>query len=136
MKIKSLFLAILMGFIYIVATSFQSPGPLQGVWEYQGGKYNKQVVTAAKEFKLTKVYTASGYQVLATDHSGKIIKNEGGTFTVMNGILVETQTSGAATSSLKSKIMQYSFTIKNNKLTLKGRLTNKWPVEEYWKKVK
>ena len=65
-------MAVLACFAYLTAVSFQSANPLQGVWEYQGGKYNKQLVTATKEVKLTKTYSNSGYLVLATGKAGKL----------------------------------------------------------------
>jgi hypothetical protein len=136
MKTKSLSLTFLICFTYVITASFQAASPLQGVWEYEGGKYNKWAVNASKETKLTKMYTPTGYQVLTTNKSGKVIKNEAGTYSIKNNILTETQTSGTATSSLKSKIMLYTYSIQNNKLTIIGKLTNKWPVEEYWKKIK
>ena len=135
MNFKSLTVAILTGFIYLLSVSFQSANSLQGTWEYNGGKYNRQVVTSSPVLKLRKVYTASGYQVLEIYPNGKTVKNEEGTYTIKNYIYEETQNYSNAHSSLKSKIMQYTYTIKNNVLTIKGKLTNKWPVEEYWKKV-
>jgi len=136
MKIKTLPLAIVVCFTYLVTVSFQVATPLQGVWEYKGAKYGRYTVTAPKEVKLQKVYSGSGYQVLAIYPNGKTVKNEEGTYSVKNNIDTETQSYSNLTSSLKSKVMQYTINITNNKLTIKGKFSNKSPMEEYWQKIK
>ena|SRR6185437_16839647 len=136
MKSKSLSLVFLICFTYVILVSFQAASPLQGVWELTGGKYGKYPFSATKELKLQKIYSANGYQVIAVYPNGKTVKNEEGTYTVKNNNDTETQSYHNAASSLKSKVMQYIFTIKNNKLTIKGTYTNKTPMEEYWKKIK
>ena len=133
---KLLSLTILICFIYVTTVSFQAASPLLGVWEYKGAKYGKYAVTATKEVRLQKVYSPTGYQVLAIYPNGKTVKNEEGTYAVKNNIEIETQTYSNLTSSLKSKVMQYTFDIKNSKLTIKGKFTNKSPMEEYWQKIK
>jgi len=131
---KSLFTTIIIAVLYIAATSFQSANSLNGTWEYRGGYYNYQKKGPAKGLVICRVYKGTKYEGFITV-KGKTQKYEAGTFTMHDKDYTETQTFSNGASAVKGKALRYTYTIKNNTITFKGKVNNS-AVEESWKKIK
>jgi hypothetical protein len=135
MKIKSLLKAILICSIYLIASSFQSPNSLKGTWVYQGGIYNGLITTAPKGIKLERVYSENEYQAFITNQNGKKTKYEAGNYSLDGNTYIEIQTYSTKPTPAKDKTLRYNYSIKDNKVTFKGKLPDKTSVQETWKKV-
>jgi hypothetical protein len=122
--------------VYLVATAFQSVNSLKGVWEYEGGIYNGQMVGPPKVYKLQRTYDEAHYQGIIIKKDGKPEKYEAGNYNLKNNTYQETQTYSDKLVSKVNGTLHYVYSVKNNKLTLKGKLDGGTPVEEYWKKIK
>jgi len=136
MKVKSLFKAILVCLIYLLAVSFQSAGPLTGVWEYAGGIYHGQADPPPRDIKLQRVYTETGYQGFIIKKGSKNVKYEAGKYALSNNFYRETPTYSNQSSPLKGIMLHYTYTIHNNVFIYKGKLPDKTSVEEHWKRIK
>jgi len=131
MKTKA-FITFIAAVIFITITSFQNKYPLKGVWNYDGGTYNGKTTGAPKDRKIQRVYNTTGYQAIMTGADGKGNKYEAGNYSIKNNEYTETQTFSAEASPLKGKTIRYTWYINGNRLTIKGKLPDNSPVEEYW----
>lgn len=136
MKIKSLLKATLICLTYPIATSFQPAKSLKGVWEYEGGVYNGHIDGSFKAIKRERVYSENQFEGFMTGKDGKRVKWEAGNYSLNDSKYLETQTYCNKPSPIKGKTMRYDYAIRNNRLIYNGKLPNKTPMEEYWKKVK
>ena len=135
MKIKSLLKAILICLIYLIATSFQSPKLLKGTWEYLGGIHNGHPVPPPAGIKLERVYTENQYEGFIVQKNGEKIRYNAGKYTIVNNIYKETQTFSNQPTLLTGKTVDYTYAIRNNKVTFKGQWYGKYPMEDSWKKI-
>jgi len=136
MRMTSSLKAILIFLAYPVATSFQSVNSLKGIWEYEGGVYNGQMVKPPKAYKLQRTYDEAHYQGIIIKKDAKPEKYEAGNYSLKNNNYQETQIYSDKPVSKVNGTLHYTFSVKNNMLKFNGKLIGGAPVEEYWKKIK
>jgi len=127
-----------LGAVLVIFTisSFQSKPSLKGTWEFAGGIYNGKKEGGPTEYKLQRKYTDIGYEAFASQKGYKTEKYEAGTYVFKGDTCVDTETFSSQPSKITNIPIHYTYTLKNDTLTLKGTLPTGMRVEEYWRKVK
>jgi hypothetical protein len=129
-----LFIGVVL--IIFIISAFQTKPSLKGTWEFVGGVYNGKKEGATKDYKLQRKYTDSRYEAFMSEPGYKTQKYEAGTYVFKGDTCVDTETFSSEESRILNIPIHYLYTLKNDTLTLKGRLPTGMRVEEYWKRVK
>jgi hypothetical protein len=127
---------LLLFFLLLTLTSFQTATTLNGTWEYRGGKFNDKVDGAPKGYKQQRKYTDTKFEAFLYEKGQKTVKYETGIYTLKTDTCFETQTYSLQPSKLTGVTINYHYTIRNDTLILKAKLPNGAVEEDYWKKVK
>ena len=133
LNMKTVIAAILL---IVFSSSFYLNKTLNGVWKYQGGIYNGKAEGEPKDYTLQRRYNASYYEAYIIENGVKPEKYEAGYYTLSTDTCLETETYSSQPSKLIGKTVHYLYSVRNDTLTLKGRLPSGMTVTEYWKKVK
>jgi len=136
MKMKKIGLFFSVAIFVFTAYSFQSTKSLKGTWEFAGGIYNGKKEGAPTDYKLQRKYTDIGYQAFASQKGYKTEKYETGAYVFKGDTCVDTETFCSQPSKITNIPIHYTYTLKNDSLTLKGTLPTGMRVEEYWIRVK
>jgi len=123
-------------FLGLLFCSFQTQPNLRGTWEFVGGIYNGKKEGAPTEYHLRRKYTATGYEAFAIEKGYNTQKYEAGTYVFKGDTCVDTETFSAQPSKITNIPIHYTYTLRNDTLTLKGTLPTGMRVAEYWKKMK
>jgi hypothetical protein len=116
--------------------SFQLTPVITGTWEFVGGIYNGKKEGAPTTYALHRKYSARGYEAFAIEKGYKTQKYEAGIYFFKADTCVDTETFSAQPSKITNVPIHYTYTLRNDTLTLKGTLPTGMRVEEYWKKIK
>lgn len=126
-----------LSFVFIASllSSFQAPKSLKGTWEFAGGIYNGKKEGAPKGYSLHRKYDATHYEAFAIEKGYKTEKYESGTYVLNGDSCIDKETFCSQPSKITNIPIHYLYTIKNDTLTLCGKLPTGMVVKEYWKKL-
>ncbi|WP_374948244.1 hypothetical protein [Mucilaginibacter sp.] len=122
--------------VIAVCCSFQAKPTLKGVWEYAGDIYNGKKQQAPVNYKLQRNYDNNRYDAFFLEDGEKPVLYEKGDYALKLDTCKETQSYSSQPSKLLGISVKYIYQIKNDTLTLSGRLPSGAVVQEYWKRVK
>jgi hypothetical protein len=120
----------------VLLFSFQNPPNLKGTWAFAGGIYNGKKEGAPTAYSLHRIYTSLGYDAFAMQKGYKTEKYESGTYYFKGDTCVDTETFCSQPSKITNIPIHYLYTVRNDTLTLKGKLPTGMVVEEYWRRLK
>jgi len=135
MKINSIHV-LGLAVLFIIVSSFQTKTTLKGTWEFAGGIYNGKKEGAPAEYALHRIYDAAHYDAFAIEKGYKPEKYEAGDYAFNGDTCVDTETFSSQASKIINIPIHYLYTLKNDTLTLSGKLPTGMIVEEYWKRIK
>lgn len=127
---------IIGSILIILITGCTSSGSLKGTWQYDGGVYNGKPQKASKDFKMQREYSDEQYNAFMLQTGSQPVKYASGKYELTSDSLLVTGEFSSQPSQLVGKTIAYKYTLKDDKLTINGKLPNGMVVEEYWKKVK
>jgi hypothetical protein len=120
----------------LALSAFQNPKTLKGTWEFVGGIYNGKKEGATTDYSLQRKYNATHYEAFLVEKGSKSEKFEAGDYVMKNDTLTDMETYCKQLSDITNIPIHYWYSVKNDTLTIKGKLPSGMQVEEYWKKVK
>jgi len=123
-------------FTMIALCSFQDPTTLKGTWKFVGGIYNGKKEGAPTEYALQRKYDDAHYEAFAIQEGYNDEKYETGDYLLKGDTCIDTETFCSQPSKITNIPIHYLYNLKNDTLTLKGKLPTGMIVEEYWKKIK
>jgi hypothetical protein len=123
-------------FTGLILCSFTGQTTLKGTWEFVGGIYNGKKEGAPTQYALQRKYDAAHYEAFALQKGSKPEEYETGDYILTGDTCVDTETFCSQPSKITNIPIHYLFVLKNDTLTLKGKLPSGMQVEEYWKKIK
>lgn len=109
---------------------------LEGKWLYAGGTYNGKQEGGTEGYQLQRAYTGNNFEAFMIEDGGKPEKYQAGDYTLNGDSCIETETFSAQESKLTGISVHYQYQIKNDTLTLTGKLPTGMQVEEHWVKMK
>jgi hypothetical protein len=126
----------LLTVILLVTSSFQTKSLLKGTWEYAGDVFHGKAEGPPTEYSLQRKYGSKSFESFLLEKGEKPQKYEGGDYTLSADTCNETQTYSSQNSQLIGITVHYLYSIRNDTLTLRGKLPNGNMVKEFWKKIK
>src|ERR1700712_4652620 len=118
--------------IIIIALSlcaFQNPKTLKGTWEFVGGIYNGKKEGATTDYSLQRKYNATHYEAFVVEKGTKPEKFEAGDYAMKNDTLTDIETYSKQQSDITNTPIHYRYSVKNDTLTIKGKLPSGMQVE-------
>ena len=122
-------------FILLTLGSFTSRTSLVGTWKFVGGIYNGKKEGAPTDYILQRKYEAAHYNAFAVQKGYKTEKYESGDYLLKGDTCIDTETFCSQPSKITHIPIHYLFSLRHDKLTLKGKLPTGMVVEEYWRRV-
>lgn len=122
--------------LFLILITGCSSNPLEGTWQYDGGKYNGKAQKASPDFKMQRTYTSDTYEAFLLEGEAEPELYNSGIFEIKADSLLITSKFSSQPSQNTDITIPYKFVIDDEKLTTSGILPNGMVVEEYWKKVK
>ncbi len=119
----------------IMLFSCMPSSPLEGKWEYDGGKYNGKIKNSTPDFIMQRTYTGSSYEAYLIDGSASPVKYGAGIYKLKADTFMVTSTYSSQPSQSLGKTINYLYKIEGERLTISGILPDGMIVEEYWKKL-
>lgn len=120
----------------LIMSSFYVKPTLKGKWVYAGDIYNGKKQVAATNYKLQRNYDDKHYDAYFIEEGEKPVVYERGDYLLKQDTCTETQTYTSQPSKILGVSIKYIYQIKNDTLTLSGKLPTGAVVQEYWKRVK
>lgn len=120
----------------LILVSFQQISTLKGTWEYCGDIFNGKTEGAPTEYRLQRKYTKTDFESFLLEKGQKPQKYEAGNYSLNADTCLETQTFSAQESKLTGVTVHYTYTVRNDTLTLTGTLPSGSITKEFWKKIK
>ena len=120
----------------LLLCSFQKPPTLKGTWEFVGGIYNGKKEGAPTTYALHRKYDALHYEAFAIEKGYKTEKYEAGNYTIKGDTCIDKETYCSQPSKITNIPIHYLYTLKNDTLTLSGKLPTGMVVQEYWKRIR
>ena len=137
MKIKSLYIIIATGLIFVALSSFyQTSTTLKGTWIYAGDIFNGKKEGAPTAYTLQRKYSDAHFEAHVIEKGYLPEMYETGDYLLKADTCLEMQTYSKQDSKLTNIVVHYHYTVSNDTLILKGVLPDGERVEEYWKKIK
>jgi hypothetical protein len=127
---------VLVVFVFITGSSFQTISTLKGKWKFVGGIYNGKKEGAPTEYTLQKKYTDKSYEAFMLEKGSKALKYEAGNYNLKIDTLTDTETFSLQPSKITGIPINYHFTLSSDTLTISATLPTGMQVEEYWLKIK
>ncbi len=122
--------------LFLILITGCSSNPLEGTWQYDGGKYNGKAQKASPDFKMQRTYTSDTYEAFLLEGEAEPELYSSGIFEIKADSLLITGKFSSQPSQNTDITIPYKYSIDNGRLTTSGVLPNGMVVEEYWKKVK
>lgn len=135
MKILPAIMRLVAPAVLLFVCSCNSPSPVQGKWEYDGGLYNGKPKKADPDFRMQRTYTADSYEAYLIEPGAAPVKYGAGTYEIKADTFKVTSNYSSQPSQSLGKTLRYIFKVEGNRLTITGLLPNGMQVEEYWKKI-
>ncbi|MDP9046798.1 MAG: hypothetical protein M3N14_01590 [Bacteroidota bacterium] len=120
----------------LLLCSFSTPHNLNGTWEFAGGIYNGKREGATVNYTLQRKYKGGHYEAFAIEKGSKPEKYEAGNYLIAGDTCIDTETFSSQPSKITNIPLHYFYTLRNDTLTLKGKLPGGMIVEEYWKRIR
>lgn len=118
--------------LLLFSLSSCTKNPLEGTWQYDGGVYNGRQQKASPNFKMQRTYSANSYEAYKIEgESNKELYNSG-VYEIHADTLSIISKFSSRPSQNTDLIINYTFKINGDKLTINGILPNGMIVEEYW----
>jgi hypothetical protein len=122
--------------IALALCAFQNPTTLKGTWKFVGGIYNGKKEGGTTEYTLQRKYDAKHYEAFIIEKGYKPEKYETGDYILKGDTCVDTETFSKQQSGITNIPVPYLYSVRNDTLTIKGKLPTGMQVEEYWKRVR
>ncbi|MEJ7779683.1 MAG: hypothetical protein WKF68_08835 [Daejeonella sp.] len=122
--------------LFLIFMAGCSSNPLEGTWQYDGGKYNGKAQKASPDFAMQRTYTSDTYEAFLLEGEAPPELYSSGIFEIKADSLLITSKFSSQPSQNTDITIPYKYSIDNGRLTTSGVLPNGMVVEEYWKKVK
>jgi hypothetical protein len=130
---KKLFTA----FALIIAfCSFIQVPTLKGTWIYAGAVSNGKAEAAPTDFTLQRQYSGASFEAFMLEKGEAPLKYQTGNYQLSADSCLETETFNIQSKALTGVTLHYNYTLKNDTLTLNGKLPNGNVVREYWVRKK
>jgi hypothetical protein len=120
--------------LFLLSLSSCTKNPLEGTWQYNGGVYNGRQQKASPEFKLQRTYSANSYEAYKIEGTSNQELYNSGVYEIHADTLSIISKFSSRPSQNTDLVINYTFKIKGNKLTINGIMPNGMIVEEYWNK--
>ena len=109
---------------------------LEGKWQYAVGIYNGKKEGGTEGYQLQRTYTDKNFEAFMIEDGGQPEKYQAGDYILNGDSCTETETFSAQQSKLTGVAVNYTYQIKNDTLTLNGKLPTGMQVEEHWVRMK
>jgi len=123
-------------FMCLVLILSCNTGPLNGIWQYDGGMYNGRPQKASIEFQMQRIYASDTYEAFMFEGNSPAVLYNSGIYEIKGDSVLITSKFSTRPSQNTDVTIAYKFAVNKEKLTINGVLPNGMIVEEYWKKVK
>jgi len=131
---KKLLTTAAAGLILLTACNYTNN--LEGKWQYAGGIYNGKKEGGTEGYQLQRTYTDKQFEAFMIEDGGAPQKYQAGDYNLSKDSCTETETFSTQPSKLTGVAVHYNYKLKNDTLTLTGKLPTGMQVEEYWTKLK
>ncbi|GAB2689826.1 hypothetical protein GCM10027037_10850 [Mucilaginibacter koreensis] len=126
----------LFAVVLLACIAFNKAPSLKGNWQYCGGIYNGKKSAAPTGYQLQRKYDKEHFTLLLLEPDTTAQQIARSDYQITADSCLETETFSKIPSKLTGIVVHYSYTLKHDTLTLKGKLPTGMQVEEYWKKMK
>jgi hypothetical protein len=133
---KKINIFILSFLSFVLVSSFTMTETLKGTWQFVGGIYNGKKEGAPVGYTLQRKYDDLHFEAFVIDSTNNPEKYEAGNYVLKGDTCIETETYSSQPSKLTGIPIVYSYSIRNDTLTLMATLPSGMVTEEYWKKSK
>ena len=133
---KKINIFILSFLSFALVSSFTMTETLNGTWQFVGGIYNGKKEGAPVGYTLQRKYDDLHFEAFVIDSTNNPEKYEAGNYVLKGDTCIETETYSSQPSKLTGVPVAYSYSIRNDTLTLMATLPSGMVTEEYWKKSK